>query len=131
MDVLFYIIGGLAVVIGGWWAVKVALGMGLPLEKTAFAYFTQLLKKMELSQVVPSTCVAECVAESIKFARSSARMLGQGEQHARSEVIKQLELHADMLRFWVRGNDPFNATYKSHFKEMFERHQVPRLAGKP
>ena len=131
MAVFLYILGGLAVVVGGWWVLKVALGMGLPLENTAFAYFTQLLKKMDLSQVVPTSCVAECVAESIKFARSSAKMLGQGEQHARSEAVKQLELHTAMLGFWVRGNDPFDATYKSHFKEMFERHQVPRLARKP
>jgi len=131
MDVLIYIIVVLALVIGGWWALKVALGMRLPLENTAFAYFAQLLRKMELSQVVPSSCVAECVAESIKLARSSARMLGQGEQQTRAEAVKQLELHADMLGFWVRGSDPFDAAYKSHFKEMFERHQVPRLANRP
>src|SRR5690606_37251795 len=114
MDVLIYIIAGLAIVVGGWWALKVALGLGLPRENTAFAYFMQLLKKLELSQVVPSSCVSECVSESIKLARSSARMLGQGESQVRAEAVKQLELYADMLRFWIRGNDPFDAAYKNH-----------------
>src|SRR5258708_3695458 len=128
MGVLVYIIIGLALVAGGWWAFKVMLGLGLPIENTAFAYFTQLLKKMNLSEAVPSACVAQCVAESIKFARSSARMLGQGQQHVRAQAVKQLELHADMLDFWVRRADPFDAVYKAHFKEVFERHRVPRLA---
>ena len=110
MDVILYIIISIALVVGGWWALKVALG---------------------LLEVVPSSCVAECVAESIKFARSSARMLGQGQEQVRAEAVKQLELHADMLGFWIRGSDTFDAAYKSHFKEMFERHRVPRLARQP
>jgi hypothetical protein len=128
MSVLIYIVIGIAVIAGGWWALKVALGVGLPLENTAFAYFTQLLKKMGLLETVPSACVAECVSESIKFARSSARMLGQGQPHVRAEAVKQLELHADMLGSWVRSGDPFDAVYKVRFKEIFERHRVPRLS---
>jgi hypothetical protein len=130
MDIVLYILMGFAVVICGWWVSKVALGLGLPLENTAFAYFCQLLKKMGLAEAVPPSCVAECVAESIRFARSSAKMFGK-DQQVRTEAVKQLELHADMLGFWIRGTDPFDATYKTHFKEMFERHRVPRLSRQP
>src|SRR5690348_9159659 len=108
MTVLIYVVVGIALVVGGWWALKVALGVGLPLENTAFAYFTQLLEKMGLAEVVPSSCIAECVSESIKFARSSARMLGDGQQQVRAEAVRQLEFHADMLRFWIHGNDSFS-----------------------
>jgi hypothetical protein len=131
MDVILYIVTGLALAVCAWWALKILVGAGLPLENTAFAYFTQLLAKMGLSDAVPSSCVAECVAESVKFARSSARLPGQGRQQERAEAVKQLELHADMLGFWIRSADPFDAAYKIHFKEMFERHRVPRLTRQP
>lgn len=127
MEVVIYIVIGLLTTAAAWWALKVMLGMLLPLEKTARAYMFQLLRKMELSQIVPASCVDECVAESIQFARTSAKFLGKKEQ-IQTETVKQLELHADMLGFWIRSADPFDAIYKSRFKEMFERHRVPRLA---
>lgn len=127
MEVVLYIVIGLLAIAAAWWGLKVGLGMLLPIEKTARAYMLQLLRKMELSEVVPASYVNEGVAESIQFARTSANVLGKKDQ-IQTETVKQLELHAEMLGFWVHGTDPFDAVYKSRFKEMFERHRVPRVA---
>ena len=127
MQTITYIVVAVVGLVAAWWALKVALGMFLPLERTARAYFNEVLKKMAINQVVPSSCTEECVNESVAFARTSGKFAGKGYD-LRTETVKQLELHADMLRLWVRSNDAFDATYKARFKAMFERHGVPRLS---
>jgi len=126
VETVLYIVIAVLGIAAAWWILKVALGMLLPLEKTAHAYLVQLLQTIELSRVVPPSCVDECVSESVQFARTSAKFHGNKEQ-IRAETVKQLELHADMLRLWVRSAEPFDAVYKARFKVMFERHHVPRL----
>ena len=120
--VVIAILGALVV----WWVLKVSLGLLLPLETTARAHFLQLLKRMEISQVVPPSCLNECAAESVRFARMTAKFSGK-KNIVRTEMVKHLELQADMLRLWVRSDDPFDAVYKRDFKIMFERHGIPRL----
>jgi len=109
-----------------WWVIKVSTGLLLPLETTARAYLSQLLKKMEISQIVPEPCVAECVAESIRFARTSAKFSGKTDR-IRDETVRQLELQASLLHRWIRGSDAFSETYEKAARDLFERHRVPRL----
>lgn len=127
MDTLLYILLAAVGLYVGWWLLKVYVGVSLPLEITASAYFRQLLKKMEINQIVPEACVVECINECIRAARLTQKFSGPSF-NVRTETVSQLELYADMLRFWVRGEEPFVETYQAHFKAMFERHSVPRLA---
>lgn len=126
MDTILYIAAALVLIGVGWWVIKVATGLLVPLEKTGRAYLLQLLRRKDLAKIVPASCVDECVAESVQFARGMGRLLGKNDQ-VRTEAVKQLELHADMLGLWVRTKDAFDESYKLRFKSMFERHHVPRL----
>ena len=100
----------------------------MPLEHTARAYFVQILKQMKIDQVIPASCVDECVSESISSVRIEAKVLGRDANYIRAETVKQLEFRADMLRFWIRGADAFSDTpWKVKYKSMFERHAIPRL----
>lgn len=128
MATIPYILITVLGVAAAWWVLKVTFGMLLPLEKTARTYLLQLLRRKELSQVVPPSCVDECVSDSVQFARLQAKFLGT-KVHIQTETVKRLELHADMLGLWVRSADSFDAVYKSRFKAIFERHRVPRLSG--
>ena len=128
MQTILYLILALVVVFAAWWVLKVSLGIFLPLEHTARAYFVRLLGQMDISQVIPASCVDECVAESIRAVRLEAKLLGRDRNYIRAETVKQLEFRADMLRFWIRGGDNFSdSPWKSQYKAMFERHAVPRL----
>lgn len=126
METVGYAVLALLGAIAAWWVVKVATGLLLPLETTARAYFSQLLKKMEISQIVSESCVAECVAESIRFARTSAKFSRKTDR-IRDETVQQLELQASLLHRWIRGSDSFDEVHQKVARDLFERHRVPRL----
>lgn len=126
MQTIAYVVVALLAVFVVWWLLKIGLGFLLPLETTARAYLLQLLKRMEINQVVPPSCLNECVAESVRFAQMSAKFSGK-KNNVRAEMVKHLELQAGMLGLWVRSDDAFNEVYKKDYKTLFERHGVPRL----
>lgn len=128
MEILVYFAFGIFVLVVMWWIVKVSTGMLLPPEKTGRAYLLQLLRRMQVDQVVPTALIDECVAESLKLASFTAKMHGGSNNKLREELVNQVEFYADALRLWIRSSDSFaDASYKSRLKEMFERHGVPRL----
>lgn len=126
MQILVYAFAAIIGLFVAWWVLKVSLGLFLSPETTARSYLFQLLRRAEINQVVPESCVKECVEESLRFARSYAKISGNQKQF-RAELVKQLELQADMLRLWVCSETPFDALYQIHYKAMFERHGIPRL----
>jgi hypothetical protein len=126
MQIFAYVLLAILGLFVGWWVLKVSLGLFLPVERTARPYLLQLLRKAEINQVVPESCVKECVEESLKMAKGYAMMSGS-KNHLRAELVKHLELQADMLRLWVRSQNSFDAVYQKHYKAMFERHGIPRL----
>lgn len=126
MQTIAYVVIALLALFVAWWLLKISLGFLLPLETTARAYLLQLLKRMEINQIVPPSCLNECVAESVRFARMFAKFSGK-KNNVRAEMVKHLELQAGMLGLWVRSDDAFNEIYKKDYKTLFERHGVPRL----
>ena len=128
MQTIIYLLIAVAIGIAAWWALRVSFGMLLPIEKSAPQYFLQLTNKLEINQVIPATLADECVNESIRSARSSAKLHKRDDNFIRMETVKKLELYADMLRLWIRSAVSFDdSNYKRHYKELFERHKVPRL----
>ncbi len=127
MQTFAYILVALLALPVAWWILKVSLGLFLPPETTARTYLLQLLRKAEINQVVPESCITECVEESLRFARNHARMMTGNKNHLRIELVKHLELQADMLRLWVRSQNAFDAVFQKDYKAMFQRHGVPRL----
>lgn len=130
MQTTLYLLIATILGIAAWWALKVSAGTLLPIERTARAYFFQLTKKMKLNQQIPESLANECVDESISSARLGAKFRSGDANYVRSETVKKLELYADMLRLWIRTNEPFNdSDYKNQYKMLFERHRVPRLGS--
>lgn len=125
MQTIAYVVVALLAVFIAWWLLKIGLGFLLPLETTARTYLLQLLKRMEINQIVPPSCLKECVVESVRFAQMSVKFSGK-KNNVRAEMVKHLELQADMLGLWVRSDDAFNEVYKKDYKALFERHGVPR-----
>jgi len=123
METLAYVAVALVLIPVAWWLIKVALGFALPLETTARAYLGQVLKRMDLFQFVPPGCVDECANDAVAYARRSAKVFGK---NLRTEMVEQLELHADMLRLWVRSDDPFTDSYKEHYRAIFQKYSLPR-----
>jgi len=128
MQIIIYLLIAVATGMAAWWALRVSVGMLLPIEKSASQYFLQLTKKMGINQVIPAALADECVNESISSARWSAKLHKREDNFIRMETVKKLEFYADMLRLWIRSADSFDdSSYKQHYKELFERHNVPRL----
>ena len=126
---IFYIVVAVLGVAIAWWVFKVLLGYNLPLEYTARAYFVQLLKKQQTDQMVPAALIDELVMDGVYRAQTLGRIGRKGKSHIRAETVRNQELHADFLRFWIRGTDAFDGpTYQATYREIFERHRVPRLA---
>ena len=123
METLAYIAIALFLIPASWWLFKVTLGYALPLETTGRAYLGQLLKKMGLFQIVSPDCLDECTNDAVAFARRSAKIFGK---NLRTEMVEQLELHAEMLRLWLRSDDPFTDSYKEHYRAIFQKHSLPR-----
>jgi len=123
METFAYIAVAIVLIPIAWWLVKVALGFTVPLETTARAYLGQVLKRMGLFQFVPPGCVDECANDAVAFARNSAKYFGK---NLRTETVEQLELHADMLRLWVRSDDPFSDRHKEHYRAIFQKYSLPR-----
>ena len=128
MEMLGYLALSIFLLVVVWWTVKVSAGILLPPERTGRAYLLQLLRRMQVDQMVPTALVDECVAESLKLASFTAKMHGGNKNKLREELVNQLEYYADGLRLWIRSSDSFaDASYKSRLKELFEKHGVPRL----
>lgn len=113
-----------------WQLFEFIVGVGLPIETTAYSHLAQMLKKAELSKFVPSACVAECVDDSIKFARSIANPDKKGRGYIRSETIKQNEVYASYINAWIHGSEQFDERTSNRYREIFERHKIPRLNSK-
>lgn len=123
METLAYVAIALVLIPVSWWLLKVALGFALPLETIARAYLGQLLKRMDLFQFVPPDCLDECANDAVAFARGSAKFFGR---NLRTAMVEKLELHADMLRLWVRSDDPFTDRHKEHYRTIYQRYSLPR-----
>lgn len=111
-----------------WWLVKVVTGLTLPLDRAAAAYMLQRLRQLQIDQVVPPACAAECVAESLAAGSSAVKWSG-GKKNLRAETVNHLDYQIDALRLWVRGTGPFDSRPEQHLRELFERHKVPRLGA--
>ena len=126
MQTIFYVVGSAVLVAVAWFAFKVYLGLFLPLEKSAYAYLQQTLKKMDIVDHITPSCIRECAEVSANDARRSAR-LSRNTANMRAEMVSQLNLYADMLHVWIRSNEPFAKPEFEHFKTLFEKHNVQRL----
>ena len=87
-----------------------------------------MLREIEIDQVVPESLISELVGDSIGYARMLARAGKANAAFVRAETLKSLGLKVDMLGYWVRGTDSFDRSdYYGEYKELFERHGLPRL----
>lgn len=128
MQTIIYLLIAVAIGMAAWWALKVSVGMLLPIEKSAPQYFFQLTKKLRINQIIPAALADECVNESISSAKWNAKLHKRDASFIRMETVKKLELYVDMLRLWIHSADSFDdSSYKQDYKELFERHRVPRL----
>ena len=128
MTTFFYIVTALIVLSLAWFALKLTIGVLMPLEESGYAYLQQLLKRMGINELVTPACLRECVAESTRFATLINRDSGS-KAKARLEMAGELNVYADMLCIWIRGNDSFVNPEQQRYKKVFQKHGVRRLGN--
>jgi len=119
MNAVLWVVAGIAVLLFGWWALKILMSLTVPPEVSGRAFLKQQLKRRGVDVArIPDRAIDEIVQHCLSAAKGIA-MMNQLSSHGRPDdknwranLVRQLEAHAPLVQSIMNGERPSLADSK-------------------